>query len=324
MKRGLIASVLAAIGALSTHGGAGAQQAYPSKAVRIILPFGAGGVADISTRLVAERLGERVGQRFIIENQPGAGGINAARSVLSASPDGYTLALLSNGTAISVGLFKALPFDPLKDFLPISSMAYFDFVFAVNAGSDIRSLADFLKAARERPGALNVGTINIGSSQHLSAVLFKTEAKVDFAIVPFRGTPDALVALLRNDVHLVIDTLAAMKGQLDDKKIRAVATSGPKRSEATPDVPTVSEAGVSGFDVTSWNGLFVRAGTPPAVIDTLNRHMREVLAQPELKKRFLELGLEARATAPAELRQRLESDIAKWSAVIERAGIPKN
>src|SRR3977135_970113 len=169
-----------------------AETGYPDKAVRIVLPFAAGGVADITARIVAEKRGDTLGQRCYGENQAGAGGISAARTVISSAPDGYTLALLSNGTAVSVSLFKKLPFDPLRDFELISSLGFFDFIFSTGAGSEFKTLGDFIAAAKARPGALNVGTINIGSTQNLSAELFKTLAGIDFTIIPFRGTPEVL------------------------------------------------------------------------------------------------------------------------------------
>lgn len=300
-----------------------AQANYPTRPVRIIVPFAAGGVADITARVVADKLGEKLGQRFVVENQPGAGGISAARSALSAAPDGYTLAMLTNGTAISVPLFKSLPFDPLKDFAPISTLGFFDFIIGTNAGSEFATLADFLKAARAQPGKLNVGTINVGSSQNLSAELFKASAAIDFAIVPYRATPEVIVGLLRNDVHAMIDTYAVMKSGLSDGKIRPVASTGAKRSAWLPDVPTVQEAGVADYEVISWNALFARAGTPADVIATLNRALGEVLASADVKQRLLELGIEARAGAPEELAARLKADIEKWARVIERAGIAK-
>jgi tripartite-type tricarboxylate transporter receptor subunit TctC len=165
-------SVLVLLGLAFPQLAAGAETKYPNKAVRIVLPFAAGGVADITARVIAERLGGKLGARFYIENQPSAGGIVAARTVISSPPDGYTLALLSNGTAISVSLFKSLPYDPLRDFDPISSLGFFDFVFATNSGSEFKTLADFIVAAKAKPGALNVGPINIGSTQNLSAELF--------------------------------------------------------------------------------------------------------------------------------------------------------
>jgi tripartite-type tricarboxylate transporter receptor subunit TctC len=297
-------------------------QAYPSRPIRFVLPFAAGGVADITSRLAAEKLGEKLGQRLVVENQPGPGGIAAARSVTTAAPDGHTLALLTNGTAISVALYKSLPFDPVKDLATISALGTFDLVFATNAESQFRTLGDFIKAAREKPGALNVGTINVGGTQNLAAELFKSSANLDFQIVPYRATPEIIVALLRNDVHLMVDFYAALKGGLTDGKLRPVGTSGLTRASYLPNVPTVAEV-VPGYEVTSWNGLAAPAGTPAAIIDRLNALMREILVIPELKARYAEFGVEAKASSPAELKARLEADIKKWSAVIEKAGIPK-
>ena len=298
-------------------------QAYPNRPVRFILPFGAGGVADVTSRLIAEKLGEKLGQRFVIENQPGAGGINAARSVLSTPADGYTLGLVTNGTAISVPLFKALPFDPVKEFAPISTLGYFDLVFVANGQSKFRTLQDFVAAAREQPGKLNVGTINVGGTQNLGAELFKSTAGVDFQVVPYRGSPEIIVGLLRNDVDLMVDFYAALRAGLQDGKLRALAVSSVKRSPILPDIPTVQEAGIRDYEVTSWNGMFAPQGTPREVIDLLNRSLQDILAIPEVKKQCADVGIEAKASTPDELATRLRQDIEKWSKVIERAGIPK-
>jgi tripartite-type tricarboxylate transporter receptor subunit TctC len=298
-------------------------QSYPNRPVRLILPFGAGGVADVTARLVAERLGDKLGQRFVIENMPGAGGITAARAVLSSQADGYTLALLSNGTAISVPLFKSLPFDPLTDFVPVSSMGTFDFIFVTQAGSPYKTLADVIKAARERPGQFNVGTINVGSTQNLSAQLFKSTAGVDLTIIPFRSSPDVLIGLLRGDIQMAIENFAAVQSHIAGNAAVAVASSGAVRTPFLPNVPTVREAGGGEFEARSWNAIFAPKGTPADVIATLNAAMREVLDIPELKKRALELGIELKGSTPDELRQRLKDDIEKWAKVIERAGIEK-
>lgn len=300
-----------------------AQGKYPDKPVKLVLPFGAGGVADITTRLVAEKLSEKLGQRFVVENNPGAGGITAARAVLQSPADGYTLAVLSNGTAVSVGLFKKLPFDPLKDFAPVSAMGYFDLIFVTNANGPYKTLGDFVKAAKEKPGQLNVGTIAAGSSQNLGAELFKSVTGLDFVIVPFKTSGDVLVALERNDIQMASEFYAALRGSLDAKKFIPVAVSGTKRGEYLPDAPTAAEAGVPKFEVTSWNAIFAPAGTPPDVIATLNKALNEVLADPEVKKKALELGIDARGSTPAEIQQRLKDDIVKWTAVIEKAGIEK-
>src|SRR5215467_11501320 len=240
---------------------------YPNRPVRLILPFGAGGVADVTSRLTAEKLSDKLGQRFVVENQPGAGGINAVRSVISAPPDGYTLGLVTNGTAISVPLFKSLPFDPTKDFDLVSTLGYFDLVFAANGESSFKTLADFVDAARAAPGKLNVGTINVGGTQNLGAELFKSTAGVDFQVVPYRGSPEIIIGLLRNDVDLMVDFYAALRAGLQDGKLRALAVSSVKRSPILPDIPTVQEAGIRDYEVTSWNGMFAPQGTPREVID---------------------------------------------------------
>lgn len=304
-------------------GGARAQAKYPDHPVRVILPFAAGGVADITARLVAEGLSKKFGQNFYIENNPGAGGISAARAALSGGKDGYTITMLTNGTAISVPLFNHLPFDPLKDFTPISLIGTFETVFITAVSSNYKTLADFISAARAKPGALNIGTINVGSTQNLTAELFKSMAKIDVAIVPFRATPDVIVALLRGDVQMAIDFYAPLKPSLDSGQAHAVATGGVKRSPALPAIPTVQEGGVAGFEVVAWNGLYAPTGTPAAMIATLNGALHEVVADPALKKRALDLGIAAAGSTPAELDARMRSDISKWGNVIAQAHIPK-
>jgi tripartite-type tricarboxylate transporter receptor subunit TctC len=317
-----LAMSLAAFTLVTSHYPSAAA-GYPDKSVRIVVPFAAGGIADITARVVAEKLGDKLGQRFYVENQPGAGGIAAARTVISSPPDGYTLALLTNGTAISVSLFKKLPFDPLKDFAAVSSLGFFDFIFATGAGSQFKTLDDFITAAKVKPGALNVGTINIGSTQNLSAELFKTLAGIDFTIIPFRGTPEVTISLLQGDIALMVDGYSAMKGNLADGKFRALASSGPVRSESTPELATLRESGVADYDVVSWNALFAPAGTPPEIVKTLNGALRDVLDDADVKKRLLELGIEAKASTPEEISARLKSDIDKWQKVIEKAGVQK-
>lgn len=321
-RHALIAALLA-LAAILVMPQVACAQAYPARPIRLILPFGPGGVADVTARIVTEKLGEKLGQRFIIENMPGAGGITAARAVLSSPPDGYTLALLSNGTAISVSLFKSLNFNPVTDFAPVSSMGYFDFIFVTKSGSPYSTLADFIKGAKAKPGTLNVGTINIGSTQNLAAQLFKSTASVDVTIVPFRSSPDVLIALLRGDIQLAIENYTAVQSHVSDHAVAAVASSGSVRTTFMPDVPTVKEAGGGDFEARSWNAIFAPKGTPPEIINTLNAALREILDQPELKKRALELGIEAKASSPEEILGRLKDDIGKWAAVIDRAGIEK-
>ncbi len=288
-----------------------AQSGYPIKPIRVIVPFAAGGVADITIRIVAEKLGDNLGQRLVIENMPGAGGVVAARAVLSSQPDGYTLALLSNGTAVSVPLFKNLPFDPVKNFAPISSIGFFDFIVGTNTNSQHKTLADVIKFARDNPGKLNVGTISVGSTQNLSGRIAQIHGRDQL--------PDR--ALSRNaGSHC---RAAARRHRCDDRQlcrdeIRAagwqdasVGTTGESRSVILKDVPTMIEGGVKGYDVVSWNALFAPSGTPPEAIARLNAGLREVLAMPDVKQKLLDLGIEAKASSPEELKARLVDDIAE-------------
>ena len=300
-----------------------AAGSYPDRPVRVILPFGAGGVADVTSRLVAEALAKKLGQNFVIENMPGAGGIAAARAALQGGTDGYTLMLLTNGNAISAALFEHLPYDPVKQFAPISTIGTFTCDFIVNVSSPYQTMGDFLKAAKEKPGALNVGTINVGGTQNLTAELFKSMAGINVQLVPFKASPDVVVALLRNDIQMAIDFYAALKPTLDNHQARALATSAPARSPELPNVPTVQEAGVKGFDVTAWNGLYAPAGTPDAIIQTLNKALHDVLSDPDLKKRAIAMGIDTKASTPAELDAHMRGDIDKWGKVIASAHIPK-
>jgi len=300
-----------------------AQAKWPEKPVKIVLPFGAGGVADVTARILAAKLSEKFGERVVIENMPGPGGINAARAVISSPPDGYTMAYVTNGTAISVAAFKSLPFDPVKDFDMVSMVGTFDLVFVVNAASEFKTLADFIKAAKAQPGKLNVGTIAVGGTQNLGAELFKAQSDLKFQIVPYKNSGDIVVALLRNDVQMLVEFVPAVRGQVADGKLRILATSSPDPSPLLPGVPTVDKAGVKDYEVVSWNGLGAPKGTPKEVIDTMNKAVREVLAMPDVIEQYAKVGVKANGSTPDELMARLKGDIKKWDAVIEKAGIPK-
>lgn len=302
---------------------AAAQTKYPERPVRIIVPFVPGGIADVTTRLVGEKLGTKLGQRFVVENLPGAGGIAAARSALSAPHDGYTITLLTNGTAISVPLFKSLPFNPLKDFVPISSVGYFDCVFVSNAESEYKTMADFLTTARDKPGTLNIGTINVGSTQNLSAELLKSLSGVNFVIIPFRTSGEAIIAVLRNDVQMIVDFPAALQAGLSDHKLRPVAATGPVSAKSLGGLPTVAEAGVAGYEVKSWNALYAPAAAPKEDVAVLNAALRDVLIDPEVKRRAADLGIDTKPGSPEEMDAQMRGDIDKWTKVIADAKIPK-
>jgi tripartite-type tricarboxylate transporter receptor subunit TctC len=262
-----------------------AQAAWPEKPIKFVLPFGVGGVADVTARILADQLSQKLNQRVVVENMPGPGGIAAARAVITAPPDGYTMAWVTNAAAISVATFQSLPFDPTKDFAMVSMAGTFDLVFVVNSQSDYKSLGDFIKAAKASPGTMNVGTIAAGSTQNLGGELFKSMADINVQIVPYKNSPDIVVALLRNDVQLMIDFPPAVAGQVVDNKLRILATSSPQPSPLLPRVPTADQAGVKGYEVISWNGVGVPKDTPKEIIEMMNKAMREVLAMPDVDRK---------------------------------------
>jgi tripartite-type tricarboxylate transporter receptor subunit TctC len=295
---------------------------YPSRPVRIVLPLGPGGVGDISARIVADKLSDKLGQRFFIENQPSPDGLVAGHTVLNAAPDGYTLFLVTGGISSAIPQYKEFPLD-MNAFVPISSIGFFDCLMVVNAKSEFQNLTDFLKAADAKPGALNVGTISAGGVQNLTANYFKQASGANFLIVPFRTTPDTVVSLMRDDVQMVIDFYAALKPGIDSGQLRAIAWAGPKPSPALPNVPTAMSQGVKDFHAASWNSLYAKAGTPQPIIDTLNKALHEVLADPDVKAKLLALGIDSRASTPAEMAQQFQDDVKLWTEVVNRAGIEK-
>jgi len=322
MRKLLAAAV--ALGLLAALAPLGQGQAkWPEKPVKLVLPFGPGGVADVTSRVMAAKLSEKFGQQVVVENMPGPGGIAAARAVINAPADGYTMGLVTNGTAISVAAFNKLPFDPVKDLQMVSLLGTFDLVFVVNAQSPYKTLGDFIKAAKASPGKLNIGTIAVGGTQNLGAELFKSMAGLNVQIVPYKNSPDIVVALLRNDVQMLVEFPPAVQGQVNDGKLRILATSSPQPSPVVPGVPTVDQSGVKGFEVVSWNGVAAPKATPNDVIETMNKAMHEVLAMPDVKEKFQKVGVVAHASTPEEMMGRLTSDIKKWDDVIVKAGIPK-
>jgi tripartite-type tricarboxylate transporter receptor subunit TctC len=318
----VIASAISVF-ALCALPAADAEGGYPTHPVTLIVPYAAGGVADVGMRILADKLSNRLGQQFVVENRPSAAGIVAAQAGASAAPDGYTLLMTGNNTAIAAALFNALPYNVLTDFSSISTAAFFDLLIVTRANSPLRSVQDIIDAARTNPGKLNIGTINPGSTQNLAAELFVSIAGINAAIVPFRTSPDMAGAVLRGDIDVAFEFYAAISGLLTDKKLKALASAGPQRTAYLPDVPTAIEGGLKDFEVQSWNGLSVPAATPASVIATLNGAMKEVIPMPEVQDRAKQMGMTMHWSTPAEMTARMKTDIAKWGAVIEKAGIPK-
>ena len=301
---------------------AGAQ-AYPTKPIRIVLPFGPGGVADITTRTIAPKLGESLGQQIVVENMPGAGGIRASETVAKATPDGYTLLLLTNGNAVSKALFKSLPYDPETDFAMISTVGYFSMVIVTGANSKYKTLQDVITAAKQSPGKLNIGTITPGGTQHLAGELFRSTAGIDALVVPHKTTGEVVVGVRNGNLDVGVDFIAPLISGIKAGDLRALAVTAGKRQPQLPDVPTANEAGVRGYDVASWNALAAPAKTPRAALDKVHEALVKALAAPEVQKRFAELGVDGRASTPKELADFYASETKRWTEVVERAKIPK-
>jgi tripartite-type tricarboxylate transporter receptor subunit TctC len=309
--------------AVMLGGNAHAAGDYPQQVVRMYVPYGPGGAGDLTSRLLADKLSQSLKQPFVVENRPGAGGIAAMRAVLEAPADGYALGIMGNGQAISRTLFENIPYDVLKDFAPVSVAANFTMLLAVPPTSPYKSVKELIEAARKAPGKLNLGAINPGSTQNLSAHLFELVSGAQFTIVTYRTTPELVTALLRGDVDLGFDYFAGFGSTIGSDKLHIIATSGEERDPLLKDVPTAKESGLPDYVVTSWNGVGVRKGVSAEVIAKLNAAIKEAVATPDLQEQSMRLGLEARASTPEEMHARMTKDVAKWRDVIEKAGIPK-
>jgi tripartite-type tricarboxylate transporter receptor subunit TctC len=308
---------------LAGIGGAAIAQDYPAQPVRIILPYGAGGVADVTARVLAQRLSEQFHQQVVIDNRPSAGQILASDAVKRATPDGYTLLWLNGGHAVSKSLFKSLPYDAERDFAPVSTVAFFGMALLVNSDSPYKTVKELIAAVKANPDKFNIGTTSLGSTQSIAALLFKSMAGADFQVVPFKATPMIITALKGHDLQGMFEFLTPTLSQIKSGGMRALGVSFGSRFSGLPDVPTIAEAGVPGYEATSWNAVAAPAKTPKAVIDFLNKEINAAIAVPELRKRLIDVGVEPRAGTPQQLHDLLVSETAKWKAVIEAANIPK-
>ncbi len=319
MKQKLFYSLLALMPLLALPANA---QPLSNRAIKIVVPFGAGGVADLTARIVAQKMADNMGQPVVVDNKPGAGGVVAGDTVAKAEADGHTLLLMSNGTAVSAGLFKALPFDTARDFAPISTLGFFDIALVVPQNSPYKTLPELLAFARANPGKLNIGTINVGSTQNLSAELFKSTANIQAQIVPFNGTPAVITALRGGQIDAAVEILSPLLPQINASAIKALAVFGDRRSVVLKDVPTAAQSGLTGFSAASWNALAAPAKTPKDIVARLNREVKAALEAPDVKKRLLDLNIDATYSTPEQLATLLAAEIRRWSDVIARAKIP--
>jgi tripartite-type tricarboxylate transporter receptor subunit TctC len=298
-------------------------QGYPAKPIRLLVPFGPGGVGDITSRAVMQKMSEAMNQQIIIDNRPSAGGIVATETVAKSEPDGYTLYLMNNTNAVSAAMFKKLPYDTVNDFAMVSTIGAFSIGVLVSPDSPVKSVKELIAQAKANPGKLNFGSINIGTTQHLSAELLKSMTAIDVTAVPFNNTAGVLTALRGNSVQAALEFLPPVVGQIKAGGLRAIAVTSKTRFALLPDVPTLAESGVPGYEVTSWNGIAVAAKTPKAIVDRLNKEIHAAVNSPQIKQRFQELGVEQNTSTPDGMRKFLVDEIAKWNALIDKAKIPR-
>lgn len=325
-RRGfLMGSTALALNAVWPRAGQAQTTTFPTKLIKIVVPNAAGGAADLTARTVAQELAKTLGQGVVIDNKPSAGGVVAGELVAKAEPDGHTLLLVSSGTAVSAALFKKLPFDTLGDFAPVSLLATFDLGLVVVEGGRFKTLADLLAYGKANPGKLNIGTPNIGTTQHLAAELFKSSAGLDVQIIPFNGTPAVLTALRGGNLDAAIDILGPLMSQINARALRPLAVLGDKPAPQLPGVPSVRESGgtLASFNVSSWNGLAVPARTPKDVVARLNREVQAALSLPDVKKKLLELNLTAHGSTQQQLADLLSFEVKRWGDVIQKVGIAK-
>jgi tripartite-type tricarboxylate transporter receptor subunit TctC len=308
-----------ALAALAFAGSAAAQT-YPDKPVKIISPFSAGGPADIYARYLGQQLAKPLGQPFVIENRVGAGGIIGADAVAKSPPDGYTLLIMSNTHTVNESLIAKKPYKLMTDLVPISPVNYSDLLLVVHPAVPAKDLKELLALAKSKPGQLNYASSGPGTPYHMAGELFKVMAGVDIVHVPHKESSGARVSVMGGQVQMMFDAVTVMAKQAEAGKVRAIASSGKTRSAITPDIPTVSEAGVPGYEAVIWLGLMAPAGTPKPVIDRLNAEVRKVLAQPDVKADWAKQGAVPMEMTPDEFGTFLAQDIEKWAKVVKISG----
>jgi tripartite-type tricarboxylate transporter receptor subunit TctC len=322
----MIRSVLAAACAVALVAPALAQaqpETYPNRPIRILLPVGAGGVTDINARLLAQRWTTTLGQPVLIDNRPGAGGIVATELVKNAIPDGHTLLWLNSGHAVATAVMKSLPYDAVKDFEPFSTIAFFAQAIVVGGDSPIKTVAGLLAWAKANPRKMSFGITNIGSTPHVSAELFRAMGAIEAEMVPYKTSGALITAARSGEATATIDFIAPVLSLVQGGSLRALAVTSAQRFPGLPNVPTVAEAGLPGYEATAWNGIAGPAKTPRAIIERWNREVQQAIAVPEIVERLRELGIEVRGSTPEGMRKLMVAEIAKWQRVVDTAKIER-
>ena len=298
-------------------------QVFPSKPLKLVVPYAAGGVGDVTARLVAQKMSDDLAQPVVIENKPGAGLTPGMENVKNSPADGYTMVIAGNGQALAKSLFKSLPYDIAKDFAHVSSIGTYDIALITAPNSPFNTIQELLKYAKSNPGKLNIGTISVGSTQNLSAELFKSMSGIDLTVIPFKSSAEVLSNVLSGEIQLGFENFTPIMGNIKSNSIKVIAIGSSKRFQGLPQIPTISESGLANYEATSWNGISVPAKTPVAVIQRLNKSIQLALDAPSVKARMLELGVTPRPSTPEEMQEWINSDIKKWGLIIDNAKIEK-
>jgi tripartite-type tricarboxylate transporter receptor subunit TctC len=301
---------------------AAAQTAnYPDKPVRVVVPFTAGSTTDVIARAITDKLSASMKQQFIVENRGGAGGVIGASTVAHAAPDGYTILIHSSSHTVSPSTYAKLPYDTLKDFAGVTPIATLPNALVVSPSKNLRSLKDLLDQAKAKPGALNYASAGMGSATHLNAEKFRTQAKIDATHIPFKGSPEAVTEVMSGRIDYYFSPLAPVMSHIKDGKLVALAVGSPKRSNALPDIPTTTEAGVPDSEFNFWIGMMVPAKTPREIVNKLQAEVKKALASDDVKERFTKLGAEAFVLAPDQFDRYIKDEIEVNAKVVKAAGI---
>ncbi len=315
------AALGACVAIAATTAPALAQQSYPNKPIRMVCPFPPGGTTDLVARLVAQKFSEAWGQQVVVDNRPGAGGVIGTEMVAQAAPDGYSILLGSITThAVNPALYKKLRFDPIRDFAPVSLVVSSPQLLALHPSVAAKSVKELLALAKARPGQLNYGSAGTGTSPHLTFELFKSMAAIDVVHVPYKGTGPAITDLIGGQVQMMITGVVALMPHVKSGKLRAVGVTSAKRVAALPEVPTIAESGVAGFDVSSWFGVFLPAATPRAIVMKMNREIHRILENPEVRQRLIDQGADPASNTPEEFAAYVKSEMTRWGQVVRSTG----
>jgi len=314
----LLAALAAAVSVLFTQGAL--AQTFPTKPIHLVMPYPPGGSSDILARPIANEMTKSLGQPVLIEYKPGAGSTIGADYIAKSAPDGYTLIMLLTAHAINASLMPKLPYDTVKDFAPVTLAATLPLVVVVNAQSNIHTIQDLIATAKANPGKLNYGSAGPGNTSHLAVEYFKSVVGVDITHVPYKGSGPAVAGLLGREVDLMFDSLSSSLSQIQAGKFRAIGVSTAKRSHVLPQVPTIAESGVPGFDISAWYGIFAAANTPAPIVQKLNAEFIKAMAQPDAKQRIEGYGYQIVGSTPAQLDAHVKSEIARWGKVVRDSG----